>query len=196
MRCMQTSYTTWNDAIGHYFFRPEHAEQRVFLTVDEDTLWRISQGDGSPLRFTHRDHAIQAFVTAVKDELCRCGEWTFMTPREDEYPHFLGFLAIQVLAVFKMREDETWSATAYWGRLGELLGDTTSRRPWKLDEDRHQVLWRQGLEHWANDLQQGRWGTVSLPPYAPPGKQRRDHVGLPKSQALLTSADLALLPRF
>ena len=196
MQCMQTSYTTWNDAIGHYFFRPHHAEQRVFLTVDEDTLWRISHGDDSPLRFTHRDHAVQAFVAAVKDELCRCGEWIFKPPREGEYPHFLGFLAVQVLAVFKMREDETWSATAYWGRLGELLGDTTSRRPWKLDGNRHQTLWRQGLVYWANDLQQGRWGIVSLPPQAPQGKTRRDHVGLPKSHALLTSADLDLLPRF
>src|SRR5262245_60989645 len=97
MRCMQTSYTTWNDAIGHYFFRPQYAEQRVFLTVDEDTLWSISQEADTPLRFTHRDHAVQAFVAAVTGELCRCGEWAFTTPREGEYPHFLGFLAIQVL---------------------------------------------------------------------------------------------------
>ena len=65
MRFMQTSYKTWNDAIGHYFFSPQHAEQRVFLTVDDDTLWKISQGDDSPLRFTHRDHAVQAFIAAV-----------------------------------------------------------------------------------------------------------------------------------
>src|SRR5262249_11868664 len=142
---MQTPYTMWNDTIGRYFFRPQHAEQRVFLTVDDDTLWKISQGDDSPLQFAQSNLAVQAFVAAVRDELCRCGEWTFKPPRAGEYPLFLGFLAIQVLAVFKMREDEAWSATAYWGRLGELLGDTTSRRPWKLDEDRHQALWRQGL---------------------------------------------------
>src|SRR5437667_6640040 len=103
MRFMQTSYKTWNDAIGHYFFSSQYADQRVFLTVDDDTLWKISQGNDSPWEFAHRDHAVQAFVAAVRDELCRCGEWTFKTPREGEYPLFLGFLAIQVLAVFKMR---------------------------------------------------------------------------------------------
>jgi len=193
---MEMPYKTWNDAIGRYFFRPQYAGQRVFLTVDDDTVWKISQGNDFPLRCAHSDHAVQAFVAAVRDELCRHGAWSFETPREGEYPLFLGFLAIQVLAAFKMREEPPWSATAYWGRLGELLGDTTSRRPLGLEENRHQALWRQGLDYWANDLQQGRWGTVSLPPYAPRGKQRRDHVGLPKSQALLTSADLTLLPRF
>ena len=193
---MPTSYNIWNDALGRFFFTPHHAEHRVFLTVDDDTLWKISQGEDFPWRFVSPAHTVQAFVAAVRDELCRCGEWTFTTPRAGEYPRFLGLLAIQVLAVFKMREDEAWSDTAYWGRLAELLGDTTSRGPLKWDPNRHQALWRQGFMYWANDLQQGRWGTVSLPPHVPPGKQRRDHVGLPKSQALLTAADLVLLPRF
>ena len=194
---MNMSYKIWNDAIGRYFFGPQHAEQRVFLAVDDDILWKIIQGDGSGLQFASCEHAVQAFVTAVRDELCRYGEWAFTQPREDEYPLFLGLLAIQVLAVFKMREDKTWGPNAYWGRLGELLGDTISRRPFSLDENRqHQILWRQGVAHWANEIQQGRWGTVSLPPETRQGEKRCNHVGLPKSQALLTSADLALLHHF
>src|SRR5437870_8286722 len=110
---MEMPYKMWNDAIGRYFFRSHSAGQRVFLTVDDDTLWKISQGNDSPWRFAHRDHAVQAFVAAVRDELCQDGEWLFETPREGEYPLFLGFLAIQVLAAFKMREEPPWSATAY-----------------------------------------------------------------------------------
>jgi hypothetical protein len=78
----------------------------------------------------------------------------------DKHPLFLGFLALQVLAVFKMREDEKWTDRAYWGRLRELLHDTTaSYMTLGLTRDQHQALWRQGLERWANVIQGERWGT-------------------------------------
>ncbi|MBM3225580.1 MAG: hypothetical protein FJZ47_17525 [Candidatus Tectomicrobia bacterium] len=194
---MQTLYKIWNDAIGCYFFNPQHAEQRVFLTVDDDTLWKIGKNAGFALPFPSREHTAQAFITAVRDELSGYGGWPFHKPRKDEYPHFLGFLAIQVLAVFKIGEDEKWSPNAYWPCLCALLGDKISPyMPLGLEPNRHQILWREGLAHWANDLQEGRLGTISLPPPVSQGGSRRDHVGLPKSQALLTAADLAKLPRF
>lgn len=99
---MNTPYKIWNDAIGHYFFNPQQAEQRVVFTVDDDTLWQICQNADSPLRFSSRDHAVRNFVDAVRAELCRCRAWVFHKPLKDEYPLFLGLLALQVLAVFKM----------------------------------------------------------------------------------------------
>ena len=96
-------------------------------------------------------------------EICLHG-WTLGVLQRDNYPRFLGFLALQVLAVFKMREDANWSYKAYWGRLRELLHDHTSRyMPLGLKGDPHQQLWRQGLERWANVLQEERWGVVRLP---------------------------------
>lgn len=99
IRLMKPSYTTWNDTIGRYFFRPQYAGQRVFLTVDDDTLWKISQGHGSPVQFAHPHLAVQAFVAAVRDELRRCGEWTFKPPRAGEYPRFLGWLLLDCKVV-------------------------------------------------------------------------------------------------
>ena len=192
---MTAHYDAWNRAIGQHFFDSQHAGQNVFLTVDEVTLWRISHDCGPPLQFASSEQAVDDFVASVRHEICLHG-WALGVPQRDNYPFFLGFLALQVLAVFKMREDENWTDKAYWGRLRELLHDyTSSYMPLELKGDQHQKLWRQGLEHWANVIQEERWGVVRLP-LPKPSREKPDHVILPKSQALLTLADLDRLPTF
>jgi hypothetical protein len=94
-------YDAWNRAIGQYFFGPQYTGQNRFLTVDEDTLWRISRDYGAPLQFTSCEQAVDDFVASVRSEICLRG-WTLGVPQHDNYPVFLGFLALQVLAVFKM----------------------------------------------------------------------------------------------
>jgi hypothetical protein len=189
-------YDAWNQAIGLHFYGPKNAGQSIFLTIDEDALWQISKDYGAPIQFSSSAQAVDDFVTAVRREICQCGGWTLSALQPDKYPFFLGFLALQVLAVFKMREDERWTDRAYWGRLRELLQDTSaSYMPLGLKGSQHQALWRQGLERWANVIQREYWGSVRLPLPGPPGS-KRDHVGLPKSQALLTLADLNGLPTF
>lgn len=153
---MTANYHAWNRAIGQHFFGLQHAGQNVFLTVDEATLWRISHDYGPPLQFASSEQAVDDFVASVRHEICLHG-WPLGVPQRDNYPPFLGFLALQVLAVFKMREDENWTDKAYWGRLRELLHDhTSSYMPLELKGDQHQKLWRQGLERWANIIQEGR----------------------------------------
>jgi len=193
---MDARYDAWNIAIGQHFYGPKHAGQNVFLIVDQDTLWQISKDYGAPLQFTSSAEAVDDFVAAVRREICQRGGWTLGALQSDKHPLFLGFLALQILSVFKMHGDEKWTAHAYWGRLRELLDDTTaSYMPLGLNPAQHQVLWRQGLERWANNIQRERWGTVRLPLPEQLGSER-DHVGLPKSQALLTLADLHRLPDF
>jgi hypothetical protein len=193
-RCdMDLQYDAWNQAIGRYFFKPDHAGRPVFLTVDDTVLQRIRLDDTPPLHFDSPDAAAHDFAAAVRREICQRG-WTSGFPRADSYPNFLGLLALQVLAVFKMRNDESWQEKAYWGRLRELLGDTQSTyMPLGLKPDQHQELWRQGLARWANHLQKERWGSVWLPSEEQRGEW---HVILPKSQALLRLADLQRLPFF
>ena len=150
-------------------FLAQHAGQNVFLTVDEDTLWQISHDYGPPLQFASSEQAVDDFVASVHQEICLHG-WTLGVPQRDNHPLFLGFLALQVLAVFKMHEDENWTYKAYWGRLRELLDDhTSSYMPLGLKGDQHQELWHQGLEHWANVIQEERWGVVRLPLPEPSG---------------------------
>src|SRR6266851_2187877 len=165
LRChMDPQYDAWNLAIGRYFFKDENAGRTVFLTADDTILHKIGQDNATSLHFDTPAAAAHDFAAAVRREICQRG-WTCGILRVDTYPIFLGLLAIQVLAVFKMRDDEAWHEKAYWGRLCELLHDTQSPyMPLKLEPDRHQALWRQGLAHWANYIQKERWGSVWLPP--------------------------------
>ena len=117
---MTTHYDAWNRAIGQHFFNNQHAGQHIYLTVDEDILRRISHDSGLPLQFASSGQAVDDFVASVRHAICLHG-WTLGVPQRNNYPRFLGFLALQVLAVFKMREDENWTDKAYWRRLRELL---------------------------------------------------------------------------
>jgi hypothetical protein len=192
---MNTQYSAWSLAIGKHFFGQARAQQSVFLTVDEETLWQISQQHGELLLFDERTEAVQDFAASVRREVYQHG-WTVGDMQANCYPRFLGLLAMQVLAAFRMRRDDAGWETAYWMRLRELLNDTAaSYMTFRLTEERHQELWRDGLERWANVVQEGRWGRVWLPPREPVG-ERRKHVSLPKSQALLSRADLEGLPSF
>jgi hypothetical protein len=158
-------------------------------------LWQISRDYGPPLQFVSREQAVDDFVTSVRREICLHG-WTLGVLQRDNHPVFLGLLALQVLAVFKMGHYGKWTADAYWGRLRELLRDITkSYIPLRLKPNQHQALWRQGLERWANVIQKECWGAVRLPLPESLGV-KHDHVGLPKSQALLTLEDLYRLPAF
>src|SRR5438132_952636 len=108
---MTTHYDAWNRAIGQHFFARQYAGQNVFLTVDEDILWRISRDYGSPLQFTSCDQAVNDFVASGRHEICLHG-WTLGGLQRDKYPLFLGLLALQVLAVFKMGDYGEWTAHA------------------------------------------------------------------------------------
>ena len=109
---MTVHYDAWNEAIGRHFFCAQHAGQNVFLTVDEATLWRTSHDCSSPLQFASSEQAVDDFVASVHHEICLHG-WPLGVPQRDNHPPFLGFLALQVLAVFKMRDDENWTNKAY-----------------------------------------------------------------------------------
>ena len=193
---MDPQYDAWNLAIGRSFFKRENAGRTVFLAVDDTILHTIGQDNATSLHFETPEAAAHDFAASVRREICQRG-WTCGMLLADQYPIFLGLLAIQVLAVFKMRDDEVWQEQAYWGRLRELLDDAQSPyMPLGLGRgDQHQVLWREGLAQWANHIQKERWGTVWLPSQER-GAQHHKHVILPKSQALLSLADLQRLPSF
>src|SRR2546422_1974054 len=105
---MDPQYSSWNLAIGKHFFCSEHNGQTVFLTVNELTLWKIGQEFGTPLQFESPKEAVSSLVESVRREVHRCGGWTVGHMVADQYPSFLGLLAVQVLAAFMMHIDEKW----------------------------------------------------------------------------------------
>lgn len=195
------NYQDWNRGIGEHFFHPDQAGQVVLLSVDPTALRKIADRAGATATGPLRASWDNDFVDAVRDELDRrtalgVTPWDIGVLRKDSYPSFLGLLAVQVLAVFRMHQSEDYDLKAYWPRLRELL--ERRRAPGELVQglkgEQHQALWRDGLERWGNERQfQGeRWGAVRLSD--PDAGQR--HVAIPKSQALLRVEDLQALHGF
>jgi hypothetical protein len=88
---MDTQYNAWNLAIGKHFFGPAHAQQVVFLTIDEDTLWHISQQDEEFRLFDGPKEAAQDFAASVRCEVYHHG-WAVGDIQANCYPRFLGFM--------------------------------------------------------------------------------------------------------
>jgi len=188
-------YNIWNTAISCYFFRPEYAGETVFLSIEKDILLLIAESANPPMSFDSPEQAEQNLVTAVRAELQRKGWVVGKLPENiKNYPRFLAQLAVQVLAVANMHDDEHWSDNAYWPRLREMLDPNCQQAmPLNLTGEAHLALWRDGLEHWANNLLHGALGFIRLPvDRHGPGR----YIRLPKSQALLRQADLETLPAF
>ena len=81
-------YNQWNEAIGKWFFRPEHAGETRFLAVDDDALLAIA---APAFQFSSPTEAANDFLAAIKREL-----WTLGWDRAGILPKSVpGFLALK-----------------------------------------------------------------------------------------------------
>ncbi len=180
------NYREWNKALGKWFFKPEQSGRAVHLAVDGDELRLAADADGHS--FSSAAEARADFVSAVCTELRRYGVWPDSGEIWDGYPRCIGLLALQVLAVTDMAEDEKWTSKAYWPRLQELVGRTGEPpgKPGNLSYETHADLWRRHLAGWANNTKGGNLGRLFLPDFS----EGHKYVRLPISHALLRRADL------
>lgn len=187
-------YLSWTQAIGRRFFRPEFADEPVYLAVDAQALLEAATMAEPPVAFDSAEAAAIDFVQAVRQQLRKPAGWELVgLSASDAPPGCLGLLAFQVYAAFCMMKDANWTPKAYWPRVRELLHPC----PLNLDTDQtHQFLWRKVLQRWVNDseYQGGRRGRLILPPEND-GRGHR-HIRLPLSQALLRTEDKQRLPAF
>ncbi|MFP4122803.1 MAG: hypothetical protein ACOC07_12040 [Coleofasciculus sp.] len=180
------NYQTWNNKIASYFFKPEMAGCPVHLYVTEDLIVELGQASGADL---------QDFIKAVKTGLvgvpgrgiCQKARetmehWQYRCGRRD-YPLYIGYLALFVLAA-GMEGD--FSANAYYPRLRELLGEEPLCGKYP-GFDQMRVLW-DDLEKWSED-KDAEWGIFNVNIAG-----KRNHVGLPIAQTLLTEEELKALP--
>jgi hypothetical protein len=179
------NYREWNTALGKWFFKPERAGRLVHLAVDAEELLLAAAADGHS--FSSAAEARADFVRAVCTEL-RHRDWPDSGELWEGYPRCIGLLALQVLAVTDMAEDEKWTSKAYWPRLQELLGrtDEPPGKPLNLSYETHANLWRRHLANWANSRMKGSLGELYLPDFT----EGHKYVRLPISHALLRRADL------
>ncbi|MBE9123474.1 hypothetical protein IQ269_22405 [Tychonema sp. LEGE 07199] len=177
-------YLKWNNSIAAHFFKNEMAGRSVHLYVTEELIEHIGQESGA--NFLDFIEAIKIGLPGAKRKgLCvKAWETQENWLRELDYPPYIGYLALFVLAA---GIEGDFAANSYYPRLRTLLGEepTTGQYPsfdkmWKLWED---------LEKWSNQDKSGELGifnSISV------GK--RNHIGLPIAQTLLTEKERRALP--
>jgi hypothetical protein len=181
------NYLAWNELIASYFFRPEMAGRRVYLYITEELIAELGQASGADC---------QDFIKAVKTgfvgvtgkNICQKAlgsreYWKYRCGRQS-YPLYVGYLALFVLAAGR---EGDFSANAYYPRLRTLLGEepTSGQYP---DFDQMRILW-DDLERWSNEDKDSELGIFNVNIAG-----RRNHVGLPIAQTLLTQEELKALP--
>jgi hypothetical protein len=176
------TYEDWNRALISYFTTGVPRGTKVHLSVDDDLINNLGEEFGWE---KSGKCWVDDFLIAVRNKLlvddqinvsclCHC--------LRTDIPQYVGFLAITVLAAYRMADDEDINETNYFKRLGEVLAVTTAaRRPPGLKVGSEEPLWKR----WNQWLM--RQGFQSS---ARPGKGRRDkYINYPISQSLLRCAD-------
>ncbi|WP_341731446.1 hypothetical protein [Microcoleus sp. EPA2] len=177
-------YLKWNNSIAAHFFKNEMAGRSVHLYVTEELIEHIGQESGA--NFSDFIEALKIGLPGAKRKgLCvKAWETQENWRRELDYPPYIGYLALFVLAAGIEGDFATHS---YYPRLRTLLGEepTTGQYPsfdkmWKLWED---------LEKWSHEDKSGELGIFNSRSVG-----KRNHIGLPIAQTLLTEKERRALP--
>ncbi|MGB7711905.1 MAG: hypothetical protein WBL95_20620 [Microcoleus sp.] len=177
-------YLKWNNSIAAHFFKNEMAGRSVHLYVTEELITDIGQESGAD--FSDFIEAIKIGLPGAKRKgLCvKAWETQENWLRELDYPPYIGYLALFVLAA---GIEGDFAAHSYYPRLRTLLGEepTPGQYP---SFDRMSKLW-EDLEKWSNEDKSGELGIFNSNSVG-----KRKHIGLPIAQTLLTEKERRALP--
>lgn len=177
-------YLKWNNSIAAHFFKNEMAGRSVHLYVTEELITDIGQESGAD--FSDFIEAIKIGLPGAKRKgLCvKAWETQENWLRELDYPPYIGYLALFVLAA---GIEGDFATNSYYPGLRTLLGEepTTGQYP---SFDRMSKLW-EDLEKWSNEDKSGELGIFNSNSVG-----KRKHIGLPIAQTLLTEKERRALP--
>lgn len=156
------TYLQWNTSIASHFFRPEYAEQFIYLYSDQETITKIGIESG---KFSSGEDAWKDFIFAIKNgpseatatddlikkalsvyELWKSKPHDF---KEDkiEYPYYIAYLAFFVIPLTNSNYASKY-AGSYYPRFNKFA------KKWDLPEIRQNercnwnLLWND-LENWS-----------------------------------------------
>jgi hypothetical protein len=189
-----SDYRRWNRAIAEHLVLKTPNGSGIYLTITPRILARaLLELDGASL---DPDRAENLFAHAVSD-LYRT---QILTQRgrlrvlrrvgDDGLPDCIAFLALSVLAAYRMRGDEEATGLAYYVRLAELLRcDVSGAYPIGFDPIVFESLW-----HFLRGWVAQRAGRQLALADADRGVRR--FIGLPLAHVPLRSLDIDKLPDF
>jgi hypothetical protein len=186
-------YRFWNRAIAEHLLLKNAAGNDLYLTITPRILARaFAELRGSTL---NGQEAQEHFANAVSASYCarvlanRARLRVLRRTGDDGLPECIAFLALTVLAAYRMHGDEEVTGLAYYLRLGELLEcELSGPYPAGFDPVVFESLWF-FLRDWL--AQRG----CKLAVAAPEAGSRR-FVGLPLAHVPLRSLDIEKLPDF
>jgi len=181
-------YLSWNNAIGERFFNSDRSGVRVFLYVTIDVINEV----GAP-------HGVDSddFIAAVKagppwnsrhgQSICQQALQAYEAWRDRhlEYPPYLAYLALFSLAA--TIPVPGFSRASYYPGLRFLLGEEPAAGGYP-SFDKMYALWFD-LEDWTNQDKNGEQGIFYADILG-----KREYVGLPKAQTVLTDDERLKLP--
>ncbi len=183
-------YLAWNNAIGARFFNPDRAGMRVFLYVTTEVIAEI----GAPHNAGVNDFVSavstgpQQWITRHKQGICQHALQVmegWQQTRELEYPPYLAYLALFVLA--DTVEVEGFARFSYYPGLRQVLGEVPEAGGYP-SFDKMYALWFD-LEQWSTEDKGGALGIFRADILG-----KREYVGLPKAQTILTDDERHKLP--
>lgn len=182
------TYLDWNNQIAKHFFNPDKAGSRIWFSVERELIKDISKTNNS---------SFEDFIIAVKkgpdwvhrdqQKVCIKAYYAFKKwNRRSEYPPYIAYLALFVLAV-NHGNSEDFSENAYYGRLRAMLKEDpvmgqypSFQKMWELWID---------LEKWSLEDKKGELGEFHFDIYG-----KNNHVGIPYYQVVLKKEDQKQLP--
>ncbi len=187
-----SGYQRWNEALVEYFYSRAVAAQPAYLDAEDEAIALAGRVAG-----IEGDDLSASFRRAVRDTLIWEHEQLFahhtralrawVNGGRGGVPPFVGLLAAFAMAAEQMHTDESLAEHNYYGRLREVLGvpEGDKKRADKVQRDfgHHASAFWDELNRWL--LSEG--GRRGLPTAA--AFDRRVHVGIPISQALVRAGD-------
>lgn len=183
-------YMAWNNAIGARFFNPDRAGSRVFLYVTREVIAEVGAPHGGDLNDFVAAVKIgpRQWITRHKQGICQHALQAMegWRARGLEYPPYLAYLALFVLA--DTIEVEGFARFSYYPGLRQVLGEVPEAGGYP-SFDKMYALWFD-LEQWSNEDKGGAWGIFRADILG-----KREYVGLPKAQTILTDDERHKLPQ-
>ncbi|MBF2018159.1 MAG: hypothetical protein IGS23_23780 [Rivularia sp. T60_A2020_040] len=193
---LSQKYSFWNRALAEYFFSKDFNERTIYLTISPKSLAvacaKCTKYQENQLS---TQEAQQDFIDVVSDAYRRrvlsysAGLRVFCGEDENGFPKCIAFLALCVLAAYRMHSDKEVSAKAYYPRLAEILKcNLEGIYPKGFSTEEFEKLWLL-LNNW---LQRTKSASLAMPE----NDARKKYIALPLTHVPLRQVDIEKLPEF